>query len=151
MDFKDPKTQKIILGVIALFIVGYFWYTRLYVKYDAQIAQRSAEFETITTNLRNVEMKAKSLDELFREPVCLRKQIAGVDAHDRGARHDPVNQMQHDGRGGAKAGRRDQPVPVPIRGPSDQLLWARLSEDPIFFIEVGIDRRDADGFHDALE
>ncbi|MBU8934304.1 MAG: type 4a pilus biogenesis protein PilO [candidate division Zixibacteria bacterium] len=64
MDFKEPKTQKIMIGVIALFIVGYFWYTRLYVNYDAQIAQKSAEFETITTNLRNVEIKAKSLDAL---------------------------------------------------------------------------------------
>jgi len=67
MDLKDPKTQKILLGVIALFIVGYFWYTRLYVKYDSQIANKSQEFESITTNLRNVEMKAKSLDALKLE------------------------------------------------------------------------------------
>ena len=64
MDFKEPKTQKIMIGVVALFIVGYFWYTRLYVSHDAQIVQKSAEFETITTNLRNVEIKAKSLDAL---------------------------------------------------------------------------------------
>ena len=67
MDFKDPKTQKILLGVMALFIVGYFWYTRLYVKHDNQIAMKSQEFESITTNLRNVEMKAKSLDALKLE------------------------------------------------------------------------------------
>lgn len=67
MDLKDPKTQKILLGVIALFIVGYFWYTRLYVKYDNQIETKSQEFESITTNLRNVEMKAKSLDALKLE------------------------------------------------------------------------------------
>jgi type IV pilus assembly protein PilO len=67
MDLKDPKTQKILLGVMALFIVGYFWYTRLYVKYDTQIANKSQEFESITTNLRNVEMKAKSLDALKLE------------------------------------------------------------------------------------
>ncbi|MFH2048116.1 MAG: type 4a pilus biogenesis protein PilO [bacterium] len=67
MDLKDPKTQKILLGVMALFIVGYFWYTRLYVKYDSQIANKSQEFESITTNLRNVEMKAKSLDALKLE------------------------------------------------------------------------------------
>ncbi|MEA2030947.1 MAG: type 4a pilus biogenesis protein PilO [candidate division Zixibacteria bacterium] len=67
MDFKDSKTQKIVLGVVALLIVGYFWHTRLYVKYDTQIDQKSAEFETITTNLRNVEMKAKSLDVLKEE------------------------------------------------------------------------------------
>lgn len=67
MDFKDPKMQKIGLGVMALFIVGYFWYTRLYTRYDDQITIKSQEFETITTNLRNVEMKAKSLDALKAE------------------------------------------------------------------------------------
>lgn len=64
MDLKDPKMQKIGLSLLALFIVGFFWYTRLYTRYDDQIAMKSQEFETITTNLRNVEMKAKSLDAL---------------------------------------------------------------------------------------
>ncbi len=64
MDFKDAKTQKLALGVLAFFIVVYFWYTRLYSTYDNQIDLKSQEFETITTNLRNVEMKAKSLDAL---------------------------------------------------------------------------------------
>lgn len=67
MDFKDSKTQKIALGVLAFLVVAYFWYTRLYSKYDAQIASKSAEFEAITTNLRNVELKAKSLDALKLE------------------------------------------------------------------------------------
>ncbi len=67
MDIKDSKTQKILLSVMALFIVGYFWYTRLYVNYDNQIESKSQEFESITTNLRNVEMKAKSLDALKLE------------------------------------------------------------------------------------
>lgn len=80
MDFKDPKIQKIVIGVIALFIVGYFWYTRLYVKYDAQIAQKSAEFETITTNLRNVEMKAKSLDALRIEYQDLTDRYHEIEA-----------------------------------------------------------------------
>ena len=64
MDLKDPKIQKISLGVLAFFIVVYFWYTRLYSNYDNQIALKNQEFETITTNLRNVELKAKSLDAL---------------------------------------------------------------------------------------
>jgi Tfp pilus assembly protein PilO len=64
MDFKDAKTQKIALGALAFFIVVYFWYTRLYSTYTHQIALKGQEFETITTNLRNVEMKAKSLDAL---------------------------------------------------------------------------------------
>jgi len=64
MDFKDSKTQKIALGVLAFFIVVYFWYSRVYTKYDNQLTTKNQEFETITTNLRNVEMKAKSLDAL---------------------------------------------------------------------------------------
>jgi len=67
MNFKDAKIQKIALGALAFFIVVYFWYTRLYTTYDNQIALKSQEFETITTNLRNVEMKAKSLDALQLE------------------------------------------------------------------------------------
>lgn len=67
MDLKDSKTQKTALGVLALFIVVYFWYTRLYTPNGEQIAQKSGEFESITTNLRNVELKAKSLEALQLE------------------------------------------------------------------------------------
>lgn len=67
MDLKDSKTQKIVLGVLAFFIVGYFWYSRLYSRQDAEIEAKSLEFETITSNLRSVEMKAKSLDALREE------------------------------------------------------------------------------------
>lgn len=71
MDFKDAKIQKIALAALAFFIVVYFWYSRLYTSYDSQISLKSQEFETITTNLRNVEMKAKSLDALQVEYVDL--------------------------------------------------------------------------------
>jgi type IV pilus assembly protein PilO len=67
MDFKDSKVQKIGLGVLAFFIITYFWYSRLYSNYDRQIDAKNQEFETITTNLRNVELKAKSLDALKLE------------------------------------------------------------------------------------
>ncbi|HOP08169.1 MAG TPA: type 4a pilus biogenesis protein PilO [candidate division Zixibacteria bacterium] len=67
MDFKDSNTQKILLGAMAFFIVVYFWYSRLYSKYDHMIETKSQEFERITTDLRNVELKAKSLDALKLE------------------------------------------------------------------------------------
>lgn len=67
MDFKDSKTQKIVLGVLAFFIVVYFWYSRVYTDFDTKISAKTQEFETITTNLRNVEMKAKSLEALKAE------------------------------------------------------------------------------------
>jgi len=67
MDLRDSKTQKIIIAVLAFFIVAYFWYSRVYSRYASQIEVRNQEFETITTNLRNVEMKAKSIDALKLE------------------------------------------------------------------------------------
>ena len=80
MDLKDPKIQKISLGVLAFFIVVYFWYTRLYSNYDNQIALKNQEFETITTNLRNVELKAKSLDALKVEYVELSDRYHEIEA-----------------------------------------------------------------------
>lgn len=67
MDLKNPTTQKIIIGGLALFIVVYFWYSRVYSQYNEKITAKQQEFATITTNLRNVEMKAKSLDALKLE------------------------------------------------------------------------------------
>ena len=71
MDFRDSKTQKIAIAVLAFFIVVYFWYSRAYSRYASQIAEQNQQFEMITTNLRNVEMKAKSLDALKLEYVEL--------------------------------------------------------------------------------
>ncbi|UCG62119.1 MAG: type 4a pilus biogenesis protein PilO [Candidatus Zixiibacteriota bacterium] len=64
MDLKDSKTQKIALAILAFVIVVYFWYTRVYQDIDSQLELKTQEFETITTNLRNVELKAKSLEAL---------------------------------------------------------------------------------------
>ena len=80
MDFQDAKIQKIALAALAFFIVVYFWYSRLYTSYDSQISLKSQEFETITTNLRNVEMKAKSLDALQVEYVDLVERYHDIEA-----------------------------------------------------------------------
>jgi type IV pilus assembly protein PilO len=64
MDFRDPKIQKISLGVVAFFVVVYFWYSRLYSRYDAELTNMTKEYETMITNLKNVELKSKSLDAL---------------------------------------------------------------------------------------
>lgn len=80
MDLKDSKTQKIALGVLAFLIVAYFWYSRVYVPYDNQISLKSQEFETITTNLRNVELKAKSLDALQQEYTELMGRYHEIEA-----------------------------------------------------------------------
>lgn len=67
MDLRDANTQKIAMGLVAFFVVVYFWYSRLYSGYDHQIETRSYEFERITTELRQVELKAKSLEALKLE------------------------------------------------------------------------------------
>jgi len=80
MDFKDAKTQKIALGVMAFFVVVYFWHSRLYTKYDEQIAGCTQEFEQITTDLRAVEMKAKSLEALKLEYTELLERYHDIEA-----------------------------------------------------------------------
>ncbi len=71
MDFRDPKTQKILMGVVAFFVVVYFWYTRLYTSYDNQLAGMTKEYENMITDLKNVEMKSKTLEALKEEYVEL--------------------------------------------------------------------------------
>ncbi len=80
MDFRDSKNQKIVIGVLAFVVVVYFWYTRAYQRYDDQIGIKTQEFETITTNLRNVEMKAKSLDALQIEYEELIKRYDQIES-----------------------------------------------------------------------
>lgn len=80
MDLKDSKTQKIVIAVLAFFIVVYFWYGRVYSGYNGQISTYRQEFETITTNLRNVEMKAKSLDALRLEYLSLTDRYHEIEA-----------------------------------------------------------------------
>jgi type IV pilus assembly protein PilO len=80
MDLKDSKTQKIVLASLAFLVIVYFWYTRLYTKFDEEIAQKSQEFETITTNLKNVEMKAKSLEALQVEYADLIERYHEIEA-----------------------------------------------------------------------
>jgi type IV pilus assembly protein PilO len=80
MDFRDPKIQKIAIAALAFFIVVYFWYSRVYSSYSNEIELRTQEFETITTNLRNVEMKAKSLDALKEEYAELLDRYHEIEA-----------------------------------------------------------------------
>ncbi len=71
MDLRDPKMQKILMGVVAFFVVVYFWYTRLYSSYDNKLATMTQEYENMITDLKNVEMKSKTLEALKEEYVEL--------------------------------------------------------------------------------
>ncbi len=67
MDLKDPKAQKILLGGLIFFLIVYCWYARIYSKNSEAIDQKQIEYENILTNLKNVEMKAKSFENLKTE------------------------------------------------------------------------------------
>jgi len=67
MDLKDPKTQKLALAVLGFFLVLYFWYSRVYSSNDAELASKRTNYESIMTDLKAVELKAKSLQGLQRE------------------------------------------------------------------------------------
>lgn len=67
MDMKDPKNQRYILMGLVAFLGVYFWYTRVFSNYVGQLAQTQTEYERILSNLKNVEMKAKTSDALKKE------------------------------------------------------------------------------------
>jgi type IV pilus assembly protein PilO len=79
MDLKDPKTQKILLGGLIILLILYFWYARIYSKNSQAIGQKQIEYENILTNLKNVEMKAKSFESLKTEYEKLLKRYQEVE------------------------------------------------------------------------
>ncbi len=67
MDLKDPKTQKLLLGGLGIFLVIYFWYTKIYTKNAALLQQKQTRYENLMSDLKNVEMKTKSFESLKEE------------------------------------------------------------------------------------
>jgi len=79
MDFKDPKNQKIILGVLLGFLALYFWHNRVYSKNNQKIQAKQVQYETVLTNLKNVELKAKSFENLKSEYEALLEKYKNVE------------------------------------------------------------------------
>jgi type IV pilus assembly protein PilO len=79
MDLKDPKAQKILLGGLIFFLIVYFWYARIYSKNARAINLKQTEYETILTDLKNVEMKAQSFENLKVEYERLLKRYQQVE------------------------------------------------------------------------
>jgi len=79
MDFKDPKSQKIILGVLLGFLALYFWHNRVYSKNNQKIQAKQVQYETVLTNLKNVELKAKSFENLKSEYEALLEKYKNVE------------------------------------------------------------------------
>ncbi len=67
MDLKDPKSQKFLLLILVGFLILYFWHSRVYSGYSEKISKKQTEYELLMTELKNVEMKAKSINNLKDE------------------------------------------------------------------------------------
>ena len=67
MDLRDPKTQKYLLGALAVFLALYFWYNRVYTKTATVIKQKETQYELLLSDLKSVEMKSKSFESLKEE------------------------------------------------------------------------------------
>ena len=67
MDLKDPKIQKFLLGGLVVFLALYFWYARIYSKNASLIEQKQVQYENLMSDLKLVEMKAKSFEGLKEE------------------------------------------------------------------------------------
>jgi Tfp pilus assembly protein PilO len=77
-DLKDSKNQKIVLAVMVVVLGAYFWYAKVYSPNVARIEAKVAEHERILTDLRNVELKAKSFDALKDEYESLYAQYLQI-------------------------------------------------------------------------
>jgi Tfp pilus assembly protein PilO len=67
MDLKNPKTQKLLLGGLVIFLMIYFWYAKIYSKNTTVMQQKQTRYENLMSNLKNVELKAKSYESLKEE------------------------------------------------------------------------------------
>lgn len=67
MDLKDPKNQRYILVGLVAFLGVYFWYTRVFSNLNDRLSRTQSEYEALLTNLKNVEMKAKTSEALKKE------------------------------------------------------------------------------------
>ena len=67
MDLRDPKTQKLLLGSLVVFLVLYFWYARIYSQNGELLKQKQIQYEYLLSDLKSVEMKARSFQSLKEE------------------------------------------------------------------------------------
>ena len=67
VDFRDPKTQ-ILLIVIAVFVVLiYVWQVQFYSPYATELAEKKVQHDKLRSELFSVKQKAKSLEGLKSE------------------------------------------------------------------------------------
>lgn len=67
MDIRDPKTQRILLVVLGFIFAVYFWNSKVYQPRSQRLDSQRGSYEAIMTNLKTIELKAKSLAGLRQE------------------------------------------------------------------------------------
>ncbi len=67
MDFRDPKTQRLLLVALGFIMIVYFWNSKIYSPRSQRLDSQRASYESIMTNLKTIELKAKSLAGLRQE------------------------------------------------------------------------------------
>ncbi|MBN2543537.1 type 4a pilus biogenesis protein PilO [bacterium] len=66
-DIKNPKTQKILVGLVIFIVILLFWYFTSYTKKKEIVQQNETEIEQLTLELKKISLKAKSLPTLKSE------------------------------------------------------------------------------------
>lgn len=67
MDLKDPRTQKLLLVALVVILAVYFWHSKIYEPASMRLDTQRASYEAVMTNLKTIELKAKSLAGLRKE------------------------------------------------------------------------------------
>lgn len=67
MDLRDTKNQKFALALLIVVLAIYIWHSQFYTPKSKMIESKQVEYESILTNLKNVELKAKSFENLKAE------------------------------------------------------------------------------------
>lgn len=80
MDLREPKTQKLLLIILVAFLAIYFWHARFYSAYSKKISAKKLEYETLLTELKKVELKAKSVESLKAEYQNLWENYRNVES-----------------------------------------------------------------------
>jgi type IV pilus assembly protein PilO len=79
MDFRDPKTQRLLLVALGFIMIVYFWNSKIYSPRSQRLNSQRASYESIMTNLKTIELKAKSLAGLRQEYETLLDRYQNIE------------------------------------------------------------------------
>ena len=79
IDLKNPNTQKIALGIIALLGLTYGWYAYIFSPNQDKIAEKQTTLEELETKVQQARMKAAGLAKLKEEAIQLWAQYKAIE------------------------------------------------------------------------